>query len=76
MCLQDTFGILVRSRFQQNSEEEKGSLFHAARESKNERNNISALKSNNIIINDQEEIESIITSFFYSLFNGHHNVNL
>ena len=34
MLFQDSMGVIVRSRYQQNSEEEKGSLFHAAREKK------------------------------------------
>ena len=34
MLFQDSMGVIVRSRYQQNSEEEKGSLFDAAREKK------------------------------------------
>ena len=34
MLFQDSMGVIVRSQYQQNSEEEKGSLFHAARENK------------------------------------------
>ena len=40
MLQADAQGVVVRSRFQQNAGNEKASLFHAAREFKNKRNNI------------------------------------
>ena len=40
MELWDTYGVIIRSRFKQNAEEEQGSLFHQAREVKNGRNNL------------------------------------
>ena len=76
ICLKDLMGIVVRSRFQQNVEEEKGSLYHAAREMKNSQNNIHALKVNNVIVENKKKIEEIVTSFFHALFNGYHNTNL
>ena len=76
MCLEDSMGIVVRSRFQQNAEEERGSIFHAARESKNDKNNINKLKVDNSIVENKEQIEDIVTSYFNSLFNGYHNYNL
>ena len=76
MILQDSMGIVVRSRYQQISEEEKGSIFYAAREIKNSRNNISALKVNESIVKDRKIIEATVTTFFTSLFNGHHNSKL
>ena len=40
MFLVDSMGVIIRSRYQQNAEEERGSLFHAARESRNDKNNL------------------------------------
>ena len=37
MLNEDLMGFTVRSRFKQNAEEEKSSLFHAARELKNKK---------------------------------------
>ena len=67
MCLRDTMGIVVRSRFQQNSEEERGSIYHAAREAKNSKNNIDALKFNGDVVRNQDRIEKIVTTFFKAL---------
>ena len=76
ICLKDLMGIVVRSRYQQNSEEEKGSLYHVARESKNRKNNIHALKVNNAVVENQKDIEETVTSFFHALFNGYHDAKL
>ena len=46
--LMDSMGVVIRSRYQQNSEEERGSIFHAAREAKNNRNNVTSLKSRDL----------------------------
>ena len=72
----DALGVVVRSRFQQNSENERASLFHAAREYKNNRNNISSLKIGGKIVKDEKIIETEVLNFFGSLFNGHHDADL
>ena len=47
-------GFLVRSRFKQNCEEEKASIFHAAREMSNGKSSISALKIGGNLVYDQK----------------------
>ena len=69
-------GFIVRSRFQQNAEEERASLFHAGRELKNSRNNILKLKTQSGMLTRQEDIEGEVINFFGALFNGHHNTSL
>ena len=76
MHLQDIMGFVIRSRHNQNSEEEKASLFHAAREVKNSKNNIEALKVDGAVVKDNSLIEKTVTSFFGALFNGFHNSDL
>ena len=44
MLRSDAMGFIVRSRYKQNAEEEKASLYHAAREAKNCSDNMSSLK--------------------------------
>ena len=76
MLKADTLGVVIRSRFKQNSEDEKASLYHAAREVKNNKNNVNALKVDGIVIRDKVKIEETVLKFFGALFNGHHNVDL
>ena len=71
----DAMGFVVRSRFQQNVEEEKASVYHAARE-KSKRTNVSALKINGATVTDNSEVEGIVVQYFNALFNGHHNTSL
>ena len=52
----DAMGIVIRSRFKQNAENEKASLYHAARESKNDKNNINKLKIDGKVIGDRKKI--------------------
>ena len=54
-------GIIIRSRSNQNAEEEKASLYHAARLANNEKNNIEALKINGSVVKDQGVIEKTVT---------------
>ena len=72
MIKEDSLGIVIRSRFGQNAEEERASLFHAGREMKNSRNNISSLKKGDKILSDRSDIEEEVLSFFNALFNDHH----
>ena len=76
MLKEDALGVVIRSRFKQNSEDEKASLYHAAREAKNDRNNVSSLKVDGRVIKDQQKIEEEVINFFGALFNGHHNADL
>ena len=61
---------------QQNSGNERASLFHAARALKNNKNNISSLKIGGKVVKDGGIIEAEVLAFFGALFNGHHNVDL
>ena len=76
MLMEDAMGFVVRSRFHQNAEEERASLFHAGREMKNGKNSITKIKSVGKILTDQSSIEKVVTRFFGALFNGHHSTNL
>ena len=69
-------GVVIRSRFNQNVEEENASLFHAGREFKNAKNDINKLKVGNSIVEDPVTTEKEVTSFFSALFNGFHDTNL
>ena len=44
MLQEDAMGITVRSRFKNNASDENASLYHAAREAKNRKNNLTSLK--------------------------------
>ena len=63
ICLKESMGLLIRSKYNQNAEEEKASLYHAARESKNSRNNIESLKINGVIVKDK-----VLSPVFLLLF--------
>ena len=76
MIKADALGVIIRSRFKQNSEDEKASLYHAAREVKNDKNNVNALKIGGRVVRDKVKIEEEVLKFFGALFNGHHNVDL
>ena len=76
MIQSDLMGFVVRSRFQQNAESERASLFHACKEVKNDANNITALKIGNDIVTDAAQIESEVMRFFFALFNGYHKTDL
>ena len=73
---EDSMGFVVRSRFGQNAEEERASLFHAGREIKNTRNNIQKLKREDIVLSDPHVIEEEVIKYFEALFNGYHDTSL
>ena len=74
---QKTMGFSIRSRFKENVETEKASLFHINRENKNFlKNNHEELKIDGIISNDKKQIEDEILKYYEALFNGHHNSDL
>ena len=76
IVIHNNMGLVIRSKCQQNAEEEKASIYHAARKARNERNNISALKIDGSIVKDRVQIENTVISFFHALFNGFHNIKL
>ena len=76
MLRSDAMGFVVRSRFKQNAEEEKASLYHAAKETKNSSNNITSLKIGGQVVKDEGVIEEKVINFFGALLNGHHNSQL
>ena len=73
---EDAWGFVVRSRFQQNAESERASLFHAGKEQKNAKNSLFSLRVQDRVITDQGEIENEVVNFFGALFNGHHDTSL
>ena len=76
MMKADAMGFVVRSRFKQNAEEEQASVYHAAREVKNDKNNLNSIKIAGKVVKDRQVIEDEILKYFGALFNGHHDVNL
>jgi len=75
MLRADAMGFVVRSRFKQNAEEEKASLYHAAKE-RSISSNISSLKIGGQTVTRKEPIEDEVINFFGALLNGYHNSNL
>ena len=76
MLHSDLMGFIVRSRFKQNAEKERASLFHACMERKNGSNNLNSLKIDENIVKDSRLIEKEVVKFFSSLFNGYHRSDL
>ena len=76
MIKSDAMGFVVRSRFNQNAEGERASLYHAAREAKNGKNRVSSLKVAGNVVKEKNIIEKIVLDYFGALLNGHHNVDL
>ena len=74
--LKEQTGVIIRSKFNQNLEEERASLYHANREKKHgTKNNVEELKVNGQVIQDKVKIAEEVLGFFYPLFNGHHSAN-
>ena len=76
MLREDAMGLVVCSRFQQNAEEERASLFHAAKEVNNSNKRITSLNISGNISENENEIEKEVIRFFEALLNGHHNTSL
>ena len=76
MLRSDAMGFVVRSRFKQNAEEERASLYHAAKENKNSSNSITSLKIGGQVVKDENQIVEEVINFFGALLNGHHNADL
>ena len=63
-----------KSRFQENIESEKSSLFYLNKENKNyQKSSLHSLKINQQITQDKTKIEEEVIKYFGALFNGHHN---
>ena len=79
MNMEDSRGFVLRSRFKENIESERLSLFHMNREVKSGKKsslNISKMVGEErVTINSKEESEKMIFSFFNSLFKGFHKRN-
>ena len=74
MLEKESMGFVVRSRFQENLESEKSSLFYLNRENKNhQKSTLSSMKINNQISSDKTKIEEEVQKYFGALFNGHHD---
>ena len=77
MFNEDTFGIVVRSRFQEYAETEKMSLFHLNKEMKKNRAGpidklAKIVNKTRVIVDDQKQIEEMTIQFYKQLFQGHH----
>ena len=69
----DSMGFKVRSRFKENLECERSSLFHVNREKKKSgQRTISKLLVGGEEVEDREIVENEVCSYFESLFSGHH----
>ena len=72
----DSMGFVIRSRYKENLEAEKSSLFYMNRENKNfSKSSLNELKIKNQVTSDKKTIESAVLSYFSALFNGHHDWN-
>ena len=78
MLVKEVHGLVVCSRYQQNLEEEKATLFHQNREVKMSKNTkLSKLKrSVSTITQDEELIAEDCWNFFDALLNGRHDKDL
>jgi hypothetical protein len=82
----EAHGVVIRSRFQQNSEEERASLFHQGKEVKmSMKRKLNKLKLRSVSEDgtettretaDQDEIVEECLSFYDALFNGRHDAHL
>ena len=74
---QEAMGFSIRSRFKENAETEKASLFHLNRENKNFlKNNLGQLKIDDKITDSKDKIEENVLKYYGALFNGHQSKDL
>ena len=76
MIKADAMGFVVRSRYNQNAEGERASLYHAAREAKNGKNRVGGLRVAGNVVKNKNIVEKEVLKYFGALLNGHHNVEL
>ena len=68
---QEAMGFSIRSRFKENNETEKASLFHLNCENKNFlKNNLGQLKIDDKITDSKDKIEENVLKYYGALFNG------
>ena len=73
LLLVEAEGVKVRSRFKENMEKEKASLYHVVREKKRgEQNNVERLMVGGQEVADKAVCEKEVLDFFEPLFNGRH----
>ena len=73
MLREDLYGFKLRSRDSSHAEEERGSLYHVAREARHGKSgSVQALSNGDSVTRDSKVIEDSIVNFFSSLFNGQH----
>ena len=76
MMYEDNMGFIIRSRFKENSEVEKASLFHSNREKKFAQvGNLEKLFINGKVETDKKNVEKVVTQFFGNLLSGKHGPN-
>ena len=76
LMYRDNMGFVVRSRFKENQEIERASLYHINREKKNaQAGNLSKLMINGEVEIRRNKIEKEVLGFFGKLFNGQHGRN-
>ena len=72
----DNLGFVVRSRFKENEEVERASLYHINREKKNSKvGNVEELFIDGKISKDKKKNEAAVVSYFGNLFAGLHGQN-
>ena len=80
ITMEDSKGLVIRSKVRENIDDERLSLFHLNREmKKGKKSSLSKLcktvNKKRIIMEDQEEIHGMAVNFFSSLFQGYHTTN-
>ena len=71
MLYLDNMGFIIRSRFKENHEVERASLYHMNKEKKNAQGcNLEKLCINGNIETNREKVESTVTGFFGGLLSG------
>ena len=76
MMYRDNMGFVIRSRFKENQEVEKASLYHLNREKKlAQGGNLEKLVIDGSLEIDRNKIENEVTGFFNQLFSGMHGRN-
>ena len=70
----ESMGFVIRSRYRENLQSEKSSLFYLNRENKNfNKSSLKSLKINGQATSDKNKIEEEVLKYFGALFNGHHD---
>ena len=73
IIMEDAQGLVIRSRERETAEEERGSLYHAAREIRRGPNaELERLEVDGVETSDQDRIQKEVEDFFSALYRGHH----